>query len=68
MSERDPRLTDCENPVGNGIEDSMCIVERSEDGLERETFSQRFILAVISRIAALEDCDEEPGGSEQSVK
>lgn len=64
MSEHNPRLTDCKNPVSNGIEDSMCVVERSEDSLERKTFSQRFILAVISRIAALENCDEEPGSSE----
>ena len=39
MSEPDPRLTDCKDPIGNGIEDSMCVVERSEDGLERKTFS-----------------------------
>ena len=63
----DSRLTDCKNPVGDGIEYSMGVVERSQDGLERKTLSFRFILAVISRVATLEDCDEEPGGSEKSV-
>jgi hypothetical protein len=53
MIEYSPRLTDCEDPVGDGVEYSMRVVERSEDGLERQTLSLEFILAEISRIAAL---------------
>jgi hypothetical protein len=67
MSEHTPGLTDRKNPVGDGIEYSMRVVERSEDGLERQTLSFRFVLAIVSRVAALEDGDEEPGSSEKSV-
>lgn len=64
MSEHNLRLTDCENPVGDGVEHSMGVVERSEDSLEGQALPFRFILAIVSRVATLKDCDEEPGSSE----
>ena len=67
MGEYVQELTDCKDPVSDGVEDSMYVVERSKDGLERQTFSCCFILAVVSRITTLKNSHKKPGSSEEGV-
>lgn len=45
----------------------MGVVERSQDSPEWQALSFHLILAIILWIAALEDGDEEPSGSKESI-
>ena len=62
------RLTDGEDPVGNGVQDSMSVVERTKYSLEGQTFACCLIRSIVRWAATLEDCDKEPCGAEKSVE
>lgn len=65
---KNSRLTDGEDPVGNGVQDSMSVVERTKYSLEGQTFACCFIRSIVRWAATLEDCDKEPCGAEKSVE
>lgn len=46
----------------------MGVIERSQDGLEWQALSFRLILAIVPWIAALEDSNEKPGSSKESIE